>query len=618
MKHSKTILGLSALALACLGASVISAQPTVSAKADLVTNGSGLVMTNGAQVRVSNDWSGIRWETTVKAGAYDENAVFGVIVAPTKSLVNGDTTIELKHETVDCELDLVANGFVASETEDMNFYSVINYNNLAQEEGIDLAQAYKLELTARAYVKLGEEYHYADLTGINTSRSARQVAIAAELDGKLVGDQESAFKYYGNTKYVPAVKSVGAVGTTVIDLETVKTKNVNAKFASEEIKVDDIDEVLVGAERMRSTIAYKSNVFAFTVLQGQNLPTGEQYATVFMKDGTIKTYPVICATKVFDEISDFETFLYIRNNVNEKGKVTAEIQDGVDASKCVHDGYYVLTKDLTNSDGYYINNKTIDVGTNSKTATFAGWAGIKNFKDRELGLTGTFNGLGHKIENVCGVDSYSSLFQLINGGTVKNLSLNYLAYSQSKFSSGLAYYAIDPIIENVHIYINEKFRGSVGQTAMFSYIHQTEAGSAKLRNVYADITYNTNYVGERNGLFGMMHGESNTDISWENVYMVSHVGLAYWVDESALKHYAYGENEGTADAYTIYAPNGEVSTYTTATNAYYCKGARHYYTMDAFKADSANYDLSAFANDASGCWDVVDGVPVWKSLQAQN
>ena len=66
MRNLKTKMGLSVLALACLGVGAMNLQPSVNANAeDTVLTTKNVSMTNGAAVCLKDDFSGIRWETKV-------------------------------------------------------------------------------------------------------------------------------------------------------------------------------------------------------------------------------------------------------------------------------------------------------------------------------------------------------------------------------------------------------------------------------------------------------------------------------------------------------------------------------------------------------------------------
>ena len=605
MRNLKTKLGLSVAALAFTFAGAINMQSTVTANADVDI--SGLSMMNGASVCLKDDFSGIRWTTKVDSTWFNATCVgnsyqFGVIVAPNVAAK------DLTHETAGVK-DLPVTGSLDASAQDVTYYSVIDYNNILEnytgnltDEEV-LAKAYALELTARAYVQLDGTYYYANMTGLNTSRSARQVAIAAELAGEIDADDTKAWEYYGEeTQYAPAVKSIGAVGTAVIDMENpTATVEVSMEIAG------TFQEALVGGQKVTAT--YADGTLSITDASG--IPTGENYITVFT-DAGVYTTPVIGATKVLTKMEDFDMFSYIRRNLqtNSSGteKISSEIQEGVDASKCVQDGYYVLKNDI-DATNYYMYDDGIRTG-NDKASVGNGWYGVGDFKGKTLGLTGTFNGLGHKVDNLCSERNYSGLFELVNGGTIKNFALtNFKAYSKSSRACGFAYYAYDPVVENVYIHINGNFRGTIDQYAMFYYIHQTKEEGSVLKNVLLDVNYNVSYIGTENGLFAMMHNGSKKTFSWNNVYTIGNAGLCYTEDDSVIKYYAYGDNNVTADGYEIVGPKGVVVTDKTPTNAYYIKGANQYFSMDAFK--TANHDLSGFANDPSGCWKVVDGVPVF-------
>lgn len=642
MKHLKTKLGLSVLALACLGAGAISLQSSYDAKAEgtesvaTVSDASGLVMTNGAMVRVATDWSGIRWETTVKAGTYAEGTKFGVIVAPTASIDEGE---ELTHEN-EYIVDIEAEGFTASAKKDKVFYSAINYNNLVNET-VSLKDAYALELTARAYVQIGEDCYYADMTGINTSRSARQVAIAAELDGALVNEQAEAYKYYAEgyevytaeKRYSTTVQSIGAAGTPYIDKEN-PTATVTVAL---DLGSDTFQEALIGAERIEASYADGT----LTITEANYIPTGEgYYITVFTTGGTIYTKPVIGATKVFDSPDDFEAFKYIRTNFGADSKITYEILEKngagetVEADKLVHDGYYVLASDL---DFNAVDENIYDYSDYSwkvdgKTVKPGSWIGINKFADLPLGLTGTFNGLGHIVKNYRTLRNYSGLFELINGGTVKNLGLYAMKGQDSagetfgKYSTGLAWFAIDAKIENVYVQTTTNFFTEFKQTAMFGYIYQSEAQAFNLRNVYMKASYKNDADGTGNvltasgtgGMFFAVNKYSNMDFQWENVYVLSHAGLCTTVtiteetvDEvtqqvvSKMEHYAYGEKQKDGDSYKVYSWSGtEVPESVDPTNVYEIKGAYVYYTVDysTITGDITTAIRKAFYNDPSNCW----------------
>ena len=564
MKLMKTKLGLSVLALACLGAGAVSLQPTVKANADDVTYEyttdatGGLKMKNGAAVQVdSNVYSGIRWETTVSRACFSEygaTAKYGVIVAPTGTF--GD---ELTHE--DSSFKDLNTGTISVADEAVSYYSAINFNNIwvdYQASGGQLTQeavlksAYAMELTARAYVLVGNTYYYADMTGINTSRSARQVAIAAELAGEInekyrnneddeYGEEKAAtaVAYYGGTQYIPTVKSTGAVGTTVINLETLATKNVNVKFTSEEINVDDIDEVLVGAERMRDTIAYASGKFAFRVLAGQNLPTGEQYATVFMKDGTIKTYPVICATKVLTQASELAMFNAKGNNSTKSTKVKETTDDDGDGKKETTHNYYEEGHWSAEQEqsGYYVLGANIDASTYKHgSGNDATWNSAEEYYNMPIGLTGTFNGMGFAIKDMEIGTQREGFFGIVNGGTVKNTAfLDVKATGDFKYV--IANYLLNATIENVYVttdkYIAEKDAteanpASMGFPAVSGAIlaEYTMTKGKGEQNVVKNCSFvfntpNSMSTDESHGFLFRAHKADNLKVEYTNVHVAS-------------------------------------------------------------------------------------------------
>ena len=185
MKHLKTKLSLSVLALACLGAGVVSLQPTVKASADEIDMKKFVIINDGAAVYLGTEFSGIRWKAGVYKNAFDtycanaDSWEIGVLVAP--NVEEADLTIETQG-VKKLPVDKASLATKLSES-NASFYAVINFDDL---DGVSPQDAYALELTARSYVQIDGVYYYANMTGIDTTRSARQVAIAAELAGEFL------------------------------------------------------------------------------------------------------------------------------------------------------------------------------------------------------------------------------------------------------------------------------------------------------------------------------------------------------------------------------------------------------------------------------------------------
>ena len=350
MKHLKLKTGLSALAIAFAVAGAINLQTMAVANAEDNYDASGLTMANGAAVALREDFSGIRWETKINAAWYNNlpsGAKIGVIVLPT-SMIGEDGELTYDDSTQILDLAYGEKSEADNMDEDTVFYSVVNYENIIDEYAGDLsneealAKAYALELTARAYVNVDGEYQYADLSAINTSRSARQVAIAAELAGEIdkkyreVEENahlaQKAEAYYGmSEKYTPAVKSTGAFGTAVIDMENPTT---TVTVAGWEI-AGDFQEAVIGAEKVEATYADGT----LTITEAMGIPTGENYITVFTSAG-VYTQPVIGATKVLRTTNDLKIFNAKGDNGSKTTKVSETTDDDGDGKKETKHNYY--------------------------------------------------------------------------------------------------------------------------------------------------------------------------------------------------------------------------------------------------------------------------------------
>ncbi len=704
MKHLK--IKLSVLALACLGAGALTLQPTAYAKAEDGPEGC-LTMQNGAAVYVSDDFSGIRWTTKIDFDKYqmlcgaDKTITFGTLVLPTDSL--GDDGVLTEADKAAGAVDIVANIDVANIANDTEYYSIINYDNLAEafaneanpEEA--LQKAYALELTARSYVNVNGSYYFTDMTGISTSRSARQVALAAELAGDWTDEQEAkatkAATYYGMTeRYVPEKVSNGAAGTKYINLNNGATPEQTVKMV---IELDGaVESLFVGAERVEY-VSYEAaeegsetKVLTFKVAEGQTFPTGETYLTIFTDKGFV-TEPIIGATKVMKKISDFEIFSAIRENLNVNSSGDKKIYYGApttdpekDMSKYKLDGYYVLAKDLT----FDAEKDTVIKDADGYEGK--GWYGVGGFVGTGLGLTGTFNGLGNWIRGYEDARGNSGLLQLVNGGTIKNIYM--YAYKHSvtttvdktttneetgettttqeqtttyaKATGDLAYYMIDPTIENVFVY-NKYLSAQHSQYALASYLYQTEADAAKLSNLYIRAEY-TNLSSSKNkgGLFGNYAGKTQAEYNWNNVYVTGALGAHYvaktkyaiMVDGAQKAVYlpdftAIAESQKTENGYTYYAPDykgapveltlvegGMTGTLTYKDVVYniyktsndptsttldalakapmLLNGVYVYYTNTDFQAAAPNLDFSGFTGvNGANCWTVnaENGTLVW-------
>ncbi|MBE5751338.1 MAG: hypothetical protein E7357_02895, partial [Clostridiales bacterium] len=303
MKSIKRKLTLSALALACcLSAGVMSLQATTADDTTTTTvkTHTGIAMVNGASVYLGDSFSGIRWTTTITDSVYgsvtSREGTFGVIVAPTGA-IDG----ELTHATEGI-VDIVEGKTLEQVDGVYTYYSAIDFNDIVaqyeaeqgdlteDQEAALLQQAYDMQLTARAYAIIDGTYYYADLTGIETSRSAKQVAIAAELAGEIDEDYrgenataddtakaEKAANYYGKTNDTHlnvSAKSNGAAGTKFVTADTAETvadyKKVSFTATGENV------EVFVGIEKL-SADAYTYENGTLTITDVTGLPVGETY-----------------------------------------------------------------------------------------------------------------------------------------------------------------------------------------------------------------------------------------------------------------------------------------------------------------------------------------------------
>ena len=578
MKHLKTTIKLSVLALACLGAGALALQPSAYAKAeDTIKPEDCLTMVHGASVCVGDNFSGIRWTTKIDTTAVAalvaeyENAEItcGTLVMPTSQLGNDGVLTEEDKGAI----NIVAN---VDLEKDVQYFSTINYDNLAESYTGELSteealqKAYALELTARSYVKVNNNYYFTDMTGISTSRSARQVALAAELAGDLdkMGAEKAdkAAGYYSKDgRYADYEVNTGKAGTKYIDLSALATARQTIKI-NVDLGIDAYDsrentglEVMIGAQRMTSTIIYtpakpaveadeeagiegskaEPAQLAFHVPAGTVLPTGEHYVSVFLPNGTIKTIPFICATKALKTADDLKMFNAKGDNYDRTTKVGT---DGVNITtywkpEQEQSGYYVLGADIDANAYTHGSMNAADAYKDPGKYNASTWNGASTYRNRPIGLTGTFNGLGYVIDGMTMGSSREGFFGIVNGGTVKNVAFNDVKTKVKSYAYVLANYLLDATVDNVYIATNQY--KSDDKTNNPGFVYGT--GSGILANTAYNTTISnsllrlnkwssTSTASTFGALFGGTHG--NESFTCENVFVYVRNHFQYLVEST--------------------------------------------------------------------------------------
>jgi hypothetical protein len=188
---------------------------------------------------------------------------------------------------------------------------------------------------------------------------------------------------------------------------------------------------------------------------------------------------VICATKV---ITTAQEFMDIQKYGNVSHKQYTYYYNGdqiVDAYN--YSGYFALGNDIT--------FKTSDYGADGCVQMKFTSIGIngKQFKEiEEVGFSGTFNGLGYKLENML-VGEGGAFGNLAGAGTIKNLSLVNAKFKVFTWrTTGIVACCMSGTLENVNIdvdfdqisYDNNRVRSG----ALAYHLH-----NVKLQNVYFSI-----------------------------------------------------------------------------------------------------------------------------------
>ena len=418
--------------------------------ADGATTTAKFVMKDGGSVRVAkdeNDKTGIRWTAIINEEYYKslnvegQTVEFGAVVTPARNLSAGeDFTAKSKQAiTVACSATEPAfNG-----DGEFIFNASIVYDDLAENQK---QAAYALELVARAYVKVGTEYHYVDT--YSTTRSMRAIALAAVQSGEYA--EETLNGYYGKKTVNEVTENTGYYGN--VDKSGVLENKQNIS--------GDI-QAYIGAKPVSATITEAGIV----VTNAGELEEQKSYTlNVFGADGNVYSQPFVAATKVIRTAEDLAYF---------ELKDITKVQGKSIVSSTRFDGYYVVANDI-DATGY--NHKvitsdeesyelTFEVGADGKvlatkkedTALYK-VAEVRSYTDRAIrgGLEGTFDGAGHTISNLTVINQ--GLFGLVTSGTVKNVGFIGVNLKGSEYGMNTCLFAqnvSDGRFENVYVQAND-------------------------------------------------------------------------------------------------------------------------------------------------------------------
>ena len=432
--------------------------------ADGATTTAKFVMKDGGSVRVAkdeNDKTGIRWTAIINEEYYKslnvggQKVEFGAVVTPARNLSAGeDFRVDSKQAiTVACSATEPAfNG-----DGEFIFNASIVYDDLAEEQK---QAAYALELVARAYVKVGTEYHYVDT--YSTTRSMRAIALAAVQSGAYA--EETLNGYYGKKTVNKATENTGYYGN--VDESSVLENKHNIS--------GDI-QAYIGAKPVSATITGAEIV----VTNAGELEEQKSYTlNVFGADGNVYSQPFFAATKVIRTADDLAYF---------ELKDITKVQGKSIVSSTRFDGYYVVANDI-NATGY--NHKAIKSDEESYELTFkVGEDGkipsketdgvvtytknldtdlyqvaeVRSYTDRAIrgGLEGTFDGAGHTISNLTVINQ--GLFGLVTSGTVKNVGFTGVNLKGSEYGMNTCLFAqnvSDGRFENVYVQANDMYGGA--------------------------------------------------------------------------------------------------------------------------------------------------------------
>jgi len=458
---------------------------------------SGFYMENGAEVRLDGK-QGIRFITNVEKGFYDYlKTTYGEqaeIEFHTLINYNGLDVLEITptNTTQDLKFSGNANFDGTENTSSFQYKATVVYNGDSAEgvtEEVKRA-AYSLELTARAYVKIGENVIYAKAE--DTSRSMKGVASVAYL----TEDDQENIGYLENY-LVGEGKTIGALSETVSGFYGDKyvggaTYDATQYAQSGVVKVKDVTvvEAYLGANKLKVT----DNG------DGTQKISGFEFA-----DSALRTNKVLT---VFGSNGNAYRFTYkiVDRIITVKDELSA----------------FKMTSATDKFGGYYVLGNDIDATGYSPVAHDASIANLTS--STISGLTGTFDGNGHSIINFTSTTGQYGLFGRVFNGTIKNLAFKNAVLNTGKNTETLfATYATGVNMENVYV---DLALNSSGNFIGGLFFDMTNNYTNTIKNCVFKVTAATPTCNFYKGsLIGQTANVPDSS-KWENVYMISSLELA--------------------------------------------------------------------------------------------
>ncbi len=394
-----------------------------------------------------------------------------------------------------------------------------------------------------------------DQSGTVNAVSAGDAIITANVYGKEVSLDISVMEKYNQVDaLIDYDMSVGLTTQNMIDM-----------FGTSELTI-----LSAKSTEKAFDIAVTDNRLALTKEGEPFVADGNAYEVLFETDnGTFLFENFIPITKIIYTAEDLKYF-----NVNNNAKDFSQAK--------TFDGYYVLANDiekgvplLDNGTGIngisHLIDGSPDVNAPGKTYY------------REYGLTGTFDGRGHTVKGM--TFKVGGLFGLING-TVKDVAfVGSELYGLNATTMAFNVYD-DARFENVYIEVVKQSNHIDAAGFAYRVSHQMSMNNVIVKAIGLT-NANRNYGSFAISVFG---GEKNAElISWQNVYVISSIGMTY------------GTGNLKADA----------SNQSVTEGVYLYTGVKRYGDEEEMKADVQN-DYSSF--ESTHIWSIQDGIPVWTGV----
>lgn len=535
MKTKHKIFNLIACLTLMVGATTLGTMTmnvsSVSAEEDPIT----FEVVQGASVRAGEN-GGIRFQANISKDYLEALGGTVILKSSIDKMDNEDANESL---TKEWNISETYNQDYATNT----YYHTITFGDVSEDM---LKTAAAVDMTATMWLEVDGE----EVSGSRQSvtRSMRSVANVA-YDKVDESDQTELKKYLGNRKFTEETLYTDSTETELVTGATDFTNDYNYAYIGAQV-VGSVENgvVTLDSEKLANITEY-----------------GKKTLTLFDASNNVYNVPLVYATKILNDVTDFSVF----NLSTEK----------------VIEGYYYLMDNVTIPNAF------------SHEAYWGGESGTITFKT-DIGFNGVFEGNGYTVSYK--YNEWGLFGNILADATIQNVKFIATRNAEESdvaktISGALARELYGAAINNVYMYIDDTLEGKTANAGFIGY-RRYNNDAYKLENVIVEYASELDLSLRGGALFDTdaaraVNNDENVYVITENKYLTKPQASPI-TDKYGYQGYA-GNDTAPTDATTKYKNIKRYDSYQAMTTAQ---------TTD-------NNDFSSF-NETY--WDKSSGVPVWK------